>query len=74
MHLFNWILVFEKLLYYKPHSISSVKKLKVCNYFLVKKLVYGGAIWKKELNACILKKAVFKNCLNSCFMGTEAVN
>ena len=74
MHLLNWILVFKRLLYHKLHPISSVEKLKVCNYPLVKRLVYRGAIWRKELNMCILKRAVFKDCLNSCFVGTEAIN
>ena len=62
------------MFYYKPHLISPVEKLKVYNYPLVKRLVYGGAIWRKELDARILKRAVLGGRSNSCFVSAEAVN
>ena len=74
MHLLNQILVFKRLLYYKLYLISLVKELKVYNYPLVKRLVYKSAIQGKEFNAYILKRAIFRGYLNSCFIGTKAVN
>ena len=68
IYLLNQILVFKQLLYYKLYPISSVEKLKVCNYPLVKRLVYRGAIQRKELDARILK-----DYLNSCFIGAKAI-
>ena len=74
MHMPNWILVFKQMFYHKLHPISLVKKLKVYNYPLVKRLVYKNAIQGKEFNAYIFKKAVFGSYLNSYFMSVKAIN